>query len=294
MTTMQQDMLDFYTRPAVMTSAGDHASSFDALPPDLAGLARVAQGLYVHEHMTADYGVALSDERRSEVHLRSTAQRLGCLLAGNGQPLSVTRPANARLIGNCRHFTVLLVAMLRAQGVPARARCGFGDYFEPGKFIDHWVCERWNAAELRWTLVDAQIDDLQRAKFTIDFDLLDVPRDRFVIAGDAWTLCRTGKAEPAQFGILDMSGLWFIAGNLVRDVVALNNMEMLPWDVWGAMPRPDQPLQAGQLALFDGLAALTHEPDVSFAELHALYDCDDRLRVPAAVFNAVLNRSESL
>jgi hypothetical protein len=44
----------------------------------------------------------------------------------------------------------------------------------------------WNAAEARWILVDAQIDELQRAKLHPDFDLLDVPRDRFVIAGDAW------------------------------------------------------------------------------------------------------------
>ena len=31
-----------------------------------------------------------------------------------------------RFVGNCRHFTVLLCAFLRARGVPARARCGFG------------------------------------------------------------------------------------------------------------------------------------------------------------------------
>ena len=27
--------------------------------------------------------------------------------------------------GNCRHFTVLTVAVPRAHGIPARARCGF-------------------------------------------------------------------------------------------------------------------------------------------------------------------------
>jgi hypothetical protein len=33
-------------------------------------------------------------------------------------------------VGVCRHFTLLHVAMLRTQGIPARARCGFGAYFE--------------------------------------------------------------------------------------------------------------------------------------------------------------------
>jgi hypothetical protein len=34
-----------------------------------------------------------------------------------------------------------------------------------------------------------------------------------------------------------MRGLWFVAGNLLRDAAALNNMGMLPWDAWGAIAR---------------------------------------------------------
>jgi hypothetical protein len=216
------------------------------------------------------------------------------LLAHDGQPLSTARPVEARLVGVCRHFTVLLVAILRAQGVPARARCGFGAYFHAGRFEDHWVCEYWHAAEARWVLVDAQLDDLQRAKLHPDFDVLDVPRERFVVTGEAWAQCRAGEVDPSTFGIFAMRGLWFIAGNLVRDVAALNNMEMLPWDVWGAMIRPDEPWQDEQLALFDRLAAVTRAPDATFAELRALYAGDERLRVPATVFNSRLNRPETL
>ena len=108
-------------------------------------------------------------------------------------------------------------------------------------------------------------------KLKPDFDILDVPRDRFLIAGDAWAQCRAGKADPAKFGIAfaNLRGLWFIAGNLVRDVAALNKMEMLPWDVWGAMPQPDESLTDEQLAFFDRLAALTRAPDSSFAELRS-------------------------
>jgi Transglutaminase-like superfamily len=292
MTTQQ--ILDFYTHPAEMTSSGGHAPRFDELPPDVAALARVVQGLLLHEHWAPAYGVALSDERRSESHIRPTKRMLDHLLAHDSQPLSVGRPVDARLVGVCRHFTVLLAAMLRAKGVPARARCGFGAYFNRGHFEDHWVCEYWNAAEARWVLVDAQIDELQRAKLHPDFDLLDVPRDRFVIAGDAWAQCRAGEADPSTFGIFAMRGLWFIAGNLMRDVAALNNMEMLPWDVWGAMIRPDKPLQNDQLALFDRLAAVTRAPDTTFAELRALYEGDERLRVRTTVFNSRLNRPETI
>src|SRR5712692_5386868 len=146
----------------------------------------------------------------------------------------------------------------------------------------------------RWALVDAQIDDVQRAKLKLGFDLLDAPRDRFVIAGDAWARCRARDADPATFGIFDMRGLWFIAGNLMRDLAALNNMEMLPWDIWGAMTRPGEPLRDDRLALFDRLSTVTGAPDAAFTELRRFYEGDEDLRVPATVFNAVLNRPEAI
>jgi hypothetical protein len=91
---------------------------------------------------------------------------------------------------------------------------------------------------------------------------------------------------------LNESGSWWIASNLVRDVAALSNMEMLPWDCWGAMPGPDEPIDDERLALFDRLAELTRDPDAAFADLTAAYAADDRLRVPGTVFNAVLRRPE--
>jgi hypothetical protein len=185
------------------------------------------------------------------------------MIASRSPPLG--RSAN-RLVGVCRHFTVLLVAMLRAAGVPARARCGFGAYFNAGRFEDHWVCEYWNSAAGRWVSRRRADGRGQRSQLTIDFDVLDVPRDRFVIAGHAWAQCRSGNGDPASYGIFDLRGLWFVAGNVMRDFAALNNMEMLPWDVWGAMPRREEPSKDDQLALIDRIAALTRAPDAAFAD----------------------------
>jgi transglutaminase superfamily protein len=294
MKASERSNLDFYSRPASMTSGGKYGSMFDELPGDMISLVRVVQGLLLHEHAAPLYGVALTNERRGEAHIRPVERMLDRLLSHDSRPLAVARPVDARLVCNCRHFTLLLVALLRTKRVPARARCGFGTYFKRGHFYDHWVCEYWHAAEAHWVRVDAQIDDVQRAELQVDFDPLDVPRGRFLVAGDAWAQCRAGEADPSKFGIFDLNGLWFIAGNVARDVAALNNMEMLPWDVWGVMPGPGEPVQDDRLALFDRLATLTHTPDVSFAELRAIYEGDDRLRVPGTVFNAVLNRPESL
>jgi hypothetical protein len=266
----------------------------EALPNDLEDLARIVQGLALHEYVASSfYGVTIPEERRSESHIRRVDQMLNRLLAIDARPLTSPRPPEKRLVGVCHHFMLFLVAMLRAKGIPARARWGFGSYFNPGFFEDHVLCEYWNVGVARLVRVDAQLDEVWREKLKIDFDALDVTPDRFVIAGDAWSQCREGRVDASKFGIFkgDLRGLWFVAGSVVRDLAALNNMEMLPWDVWGGMPRPNETLQDDRLTLFDRLAGLMREPDASFGELRRIYE-DDRLRVPATVFNAVLNRPE--
>lgn len=291
----QRRSVDFYARPGLMTSAGGYAALLADLPRDIAVLRQIVQGVLIHEHLAPyAYGETLSDERRAETHIRPVERMLELLATRGAYPLAGL-PPSARVVGTCRDFSVLLVAMLRAQGTPARARCGFGGYFRTGTYEDHWVAEYWEAARACWVRVDAQIDPVQQQLFRVECDLLDVPHDQFVIAGDAWAQCRAGLADPAKFGLsmLGEGGLWFIAGDLLRDAAALNNMEMLPWDVWGAMPAPNEPLDEGLLVFFDHVAALTRAPERSFDELRALYESDPRLRVPDTVFNAVLQRTQS-
>lgn len=276
-----------------MTRAGRLAHRLLELPRELPELARAVQGLLLHEHWAPAYGVTLSDERRRGSQLRSTDEMLASLVAQDARSLALPRPLDTRQVGVCRHFAVLTAAALRAHGVPARARCGFGAYFISGQFEDHWVCEHWNAAERRWVQSDTQLDALQLAALRPDFDPLDVPRDRFLIAGDAWARCRAGELDGKSFGIADLRGLWFVAGNVVRDAAALCNAEMLPWDVWGGMLQPLDAASGETLAFLDGLAELTRHPDACFDELRALYASDARLRVPAVVRNALLDRDET-
>jgi hypothetical protein len=78
---------------------------------------------------------------------------------------------------------------------------------------------------------------------------------------------------------------------MVRDMSALNAVELLPWDVWGAMPPPGEPLDP-RFPYFDQLAALTLSD--SLAEVRSRFEADAGLRVPPTVFNAVLNRPEPI
>jgi hypothetical protein len=275
----------------MLTSPGRHASLFGPLPTDIAGLTKVGHGLLIHEFLTGFYDVTLSDEDRQTVHIRPVEELLTAITAQDDRPLSVARPPAARTAVNCRHFTVFLVSILQSQGITARARCGFGTYFNEGFHEDHWVCEYWNGT--RWVLVDGQIDDVQLARFPIDFDVTDVPRDRFLTAGLAWQWCRAGKADPGTFGLSAFKefGYWWIAANMVRDANALIGVPLLPFDVWGGMPEPEDEVD---MALFDHLASLTEHPDAPTDELRAMLRDDDRIRVPAKVMNMARKREEAI
>jgi hypothetical protein len=269
-----------------MTDPGELAFLFADLPTDLAALCRVVQGNLIHIFWAERYGVQLSDEQKQAVMIRPVSRKLARLREAIDRPLAVARPLEQRQAGNCRDFSLLLCAILRHQNVPARARCGFGAYFLPGYYEDHWVCEVWNAAENRWVLVDAQLDEFQRQTLGLTFDPLDVPRDQFVVAGQAWQQCRAGLADPSCFGISDMHGIWFIWGNIVRDFLALNKVEILPWDWWESPrywskhlsdPLPPEP----ELARYDRIAALTLAGDGGFAEIRRFYEAEPGLHVPA-------------
>jgi Transglutaminase-like superfamily len=281
---MNADALAYFATPGPLTDLGAHAARVRDLPEALPELCRVVQGLVVHPFMGRLYGLAPQALRPDELEIRAASELVGRILALDPRPLAEPRPPERRVFGNCRHFSVLLCALLRARGVPARARCGFAAYFEPSHLVDHWVCEVWDAQQRSWRLVDAQLDASQRNAFRIPFDPLDVPRTQFLVAGDAWQRCRSGSEDPERFGILDLHGFWFVRGNLVRDLAAHAKRELLPWDGWGLMQTRDDSAPA-ELALLDRVADLTQACEERHAERLALYAAEPGLRVPRTVIS---------
>jgi len=277
------DPLRYYATHSVMTDPGEYRHFFDGLPTDIPSLCGVVQGLILHAHWAERYGVELSEERQQEeTNLRKVTRQLARVMEMDESPLTLARPLEKRIIGTCRDFSTFLTALLRHQGVPARARCGFGTYFMPGKGEDHWTCQYWKADEARWVLVDAQIDQFQRNELNISFNTCDIPEGQFLTAGQAWQLCRAGEADPQIFGIFDMHGMWFIAGNLVRDLLSLNKIELLPWDVWGMMAEFQQEeLSQGYMEEMDRVAAFTLAGNEAFPEVRAFYESEEWL-CPAA------------
>jgi hypothetical protein len=278
---MRDDELAYYSTAGPMTTLDPDSDAFQALPVDPLALGTVVRGVILHEFWAGRYGVEIPPTRVDEVETRAASAMVELIRRLDPAPLTTSRPPDRRMIGNCRHFSTLSCALLRRSGIPARARCGFATYFEPDRFIDHWVVEYWEPSLARWRRVDNQLDHVQRHALGLDFDTTDVPAGSFLDAAEAWQLCRAGGADPDRFGILDFWGLWFVRNNVVRDLAALNKLELLPWDGWGLMSVAEEHGAGPATGLIDEVADAIVADD--WLECRRLHDESELLRVPEEV-----------
>jgi hypothetical protein len=278
-------MLEYYTTQGPMTDPGKYAALYEGLPDDVAGLVKAVQGALLHVFWARAYGVELNEEKASSVGIRTLEGKLAAMEKLDSRQIAQPRTPDKRLVGNCRDYSLLLCSLLRHKGVPARPRCGFASYFQPGVYMDHWICEYWNAREERWVRVDAQLDSVQVAALGIEFNPLDLPEGKFLTGGEAWALCRAGKLDPDKCGFFDppdLKGMWFIRGDMVRDFMALNKVEILPWDAndSGLSGIADDKLTESDYAMLDKVASLTAAGDGAFGEIRKLYESEPGLRMP--------------
>ncbi|HSB66041.1 MAG TPA: transglutaminase-like domain-containing protein [Anaerolineales bacterium] len=283
-----EDQFLFFATYGSMTDPGRYCSLFAGLPSDISSLCKVVQNNLLHIFWAERYGVMLTDQQKQSVTIRRISDKLALIKKSNNSPLVETRDIHSRQVGNCRDFSLLLTAFLRSKGIPARARCGFGCYFLPNHYEDHWICEYWNSDQSRWVMVDSQLDDFQVNALGIQFDPLDVPLEQFISGGRAWQMCRSGLANPDQFGIFDMHGWWFIWGNVIRDFLSLNKIEILPWDGgWGFLTHElTDPLPGeAQLIQYDQIAYLSATSGNDFHQLRAMMAGDSRFHLPKNIID---------
>ncbi len=269
-------LLAYYRAHSSLTDPGRYAALYDDLPRDVPGLVRVVQGLIItpydadlrdmyhldpEEIDSAPFGVRRMEDFMERIQRRHAA------------PLSVERPPILRIAMNCRNFAFLLVSMLRQQGIPARARVGFADYFPVVYAVDHRIPEYWHEAQQRWVSVDPMIDDPHRRDYKLTFDTLDIGSPTFLTAGEVWQRCRAGELDPQDFGDSPtVRGMPAIRYALLQDFAYLNKCEIVGSDNWGELiTKPEADLTSDDLALLDQLAVLTTQADAHLDELRALF-----------------------
>ncbi len=285
---MNQAALDYYATPGRFTGLEGCKVS----PSDVRDAVGVVQGLLIYDTVAQPfYGVQLTEQQADAINERDSAALLDIVRAVDPRPLDEARPPASRVGARCHAFSRLTVAFLRAAGVPARARCGFGTYFRPG-----WFAEYWSAATNQWLMADAQLDDVWRKLLNFTADPLSISETQFVTAGHAWQAWRRGELDAGRCGLsaIHEHGDFWIAGNLRLDLASLNKVEMLPWDVWGEGWKPGEQPTAAQLELFDAVAELTVDPDSRFGELRTRYETDASLRMDGTVFSVLRDRLETV
>ncbi|GII84310.1 hypothetical protein Ssi03_23000 [Sphaerisporangium siamense] len=278
---LEADEPAFYLAHSVFSDPGD-LSRLDGIPTEPAALARLVRDLLVHREEGWLFGFTLPEHRRNEAETRYVSAILRIVTELDDRPLTAPRAPGRRFAGTCRDFALGLCSLLRTTGTPARVRCGFATYLVPDRYEDHWVTEYWDR-DKGWTLVDAQLPSPQVMEaFTIAFDPADVPRDRFLVAGDAWRACREGRADPDAFGVsvVGLSGLDLVQGNVVRDLAALNKVEVLPWDGWNLSERLH--LDDTDTRLLDGVAEAESRGG-PFSRLRQLFLANPGLRTPRTI-----------
>lgn len=288
--------LDLYASPGRFTDLAG-AGDIGFASADVETVVDAVQGLLVYDLVASDlYGVDLPAEQAETIHERDAGRLLAAALAVDPSPIGQARPPERRVGGRCHQFTRLTVALLRAAGVPARSRCGFGGAFLPGWWEDHWVAEYWDAERGRWAMVDAQLDQTWRDLIAFGGDRFDLTPAEFLTAGHAWQAWRRGDLDAGRCGLSSISehGAHWIAGNLRLDLAALNKVEMLPWDVWGAGFEPGEEPSDELLALFDAVADLTVDPDANLDQLRNRYDTDEGLRMDGTVFSVLRGELETV
>ncbi|MEZ4714232.1 MAG: transglutaminase-like domain-containing protein [Caldilineaceae bacterium] len=260
-------ILAYYTKQSPITNPGQYISLFDDLSADLPALFKVVQGLLHHPY-------EIPPARQSELMLRTVPEMIGGILQHDPAPLTAARPPEKRLYGLCRDYAVLLVSMLRHHGIPARERVGFGGYFKSEWFWDHRIAEYWNQDQQAWVLVDPQYQANPSKSPHRQVDSLHITRTSpYLLAGQAWQLCRRGEADPDTFVDSPTDrGLAMIRYALLHDLDALNKVELVGMDAWHELiDKPEAEVTADERLLLDKIAALTVDADANFGELQALY-----------------------
>jgi excinuclease ABC subunit A len=259
--------LEYYKEHSVITNPGRYSGLYEALPESIPELCQVVQGLLLHEFHTNRYGVNLPEQRKKESRLREVENILQRAMELGQKPLIQPRAPENRVISNCRDYAVLMCSFLRSKGIPARVRVGFATYFDPYLHQGHWICEYWEQEDGKWVQVDAQLDDIQKRHYEIDFDTLNVPSGKFLYAGEEFELVHKNNDD-----------FDFVKRSVIQDLAALNKIEAELWDKASFMGI-DESQNSETSNLFRRIVEITTSRRDCLTELQTIYENHSELQI---------------
>lgn len=298
-------IIDFYKQTSPYTDLGLYADFARNLPDDLSVLCRLQREQIIHPFHLIDeasdkahdpyFGDLTSVPATSlpfENDLFPTAQSIIAELLRRDSHYSFERKNEDKLHLCCREQAILLASILKVKGFAARVRSGFQSYNpEDGVFYDHWVTEYYRNDLARWVLVDADFsfapEILQAQQINLDF--LDLPRDQFLFAAQAYLGVREGTLQPETISYSSVPptlGLSAAVRALFYDFHSLMNDEIIFPLVPKYVLDQDFQLSEEEYAELDQLAELMLDPDQNFDALRAIWENQIKFRIMSGGFNA--------
>lgn len=283
-------MRDFYRRQSLITNPGRHHDRLAIVARDTRTMAEAVGRMvlnFVSDRTLIDQ--ALFHARLSQVDLRTVPAMLDALDRIACLPLEAERLPEQRMIGNCRDVAVLACAALRARGIPARARYGFGHrFYDPAEPLHEHVVTEFAAPD--WQMIDCRATSEIVARYSVPLvPGQTLPAGFFQTALDVWRDCRAGRRDFAGFSSAKddpAHGMWYVSRLVYLDLASLHGFEALMWDVWGPQVFRTAPLALDdpeELQLLDLLAALDPRRPEDWSRMRLLYHDSDMIRVPRQI-----------
>ncbi len=303
MTTNQ--IIDFYKQTSPYTNLGLYTEFARNLPDDLGELCRLQRAQIIHPFHLVDetsdkahdpyFGDLTSVSDTSlpfENDLFPTAQSIIAELLRRDPRYGLERKNEDKLHLCCREQAILLASVLKAKGFAARVRSGFQSYSpEDETFYDHWITEYYRGDLERWVLVDADFsfepEILQAQKINLNF--LDLPRNQFLFAAQAYLGIRKGILRPENISYSSVPpafGLSAAIRVLFYDFHSLMNDEV----IFSLAPKyvldQDFQLSENEYTELDQLAELMLNPEQNFDALRAVWESQKKFRIMSGGLNA--------
>lgn len=286
-------MLDFYRQTSCFTGLGAYRDFARGLPDDVKTLCRLQRMQIIHpvtimtqsgETPYGDMRGVPEDSLVFENERFQTALSILAELLRRDARYSTKRAVKDKLHLCCREQAILLAAILKAKGIPARVRSGFAAYLAAdGLFHDHWITEWYDTLQNCWVLTDPDC-----CMEPLDLDPFDLPRGEFLFGAQAYLALRNGTLDGEKVVYASdppTYGMKAALRALFYEFHALMNEEIFFWHVPRYLAEQDMEPTQADLAELDALAALLLSPDEQFDALQKLWEEQPKFRVLSGGFN---------
>lgn len=299
------NILNFYRKNSLFTDLGLYTTFAKNLPNDIETLCSLLRNQIIHPFDLKDeeeknnpnsfYGDMTKIPKTSLIYendLFPTAIAMIAELLRRNPNFTIERKIEDKIHVCCRETSILLIAILKAKNIPARARCGFTHAVsEIDGAGEHWIVEYYNESCKRWVLVDPTMcyDQETLDYFNIDYSLVDMPRDKFIFAANAYLGLRNGKykkediycfSNPKEFGI--KAAVY----ELFHDFHCLMNNEILFCQSPKYLKDNNYELTDDEYIELDKLANLMLDPEKNFDELSYIWENNEKFRIISGGMNS--------